>query len=90
MTQYLIYKNNIWELATLGVAKKFIRKNGISKTIEIKSDEMFVIFNKGKMQLFTAEKEIKVLDLKGNEDKYEFGGRIVGKYESDIFVYKRK
>ncbi len=89
MTSYLIYKDK-WELTTLNKATKHLRKNGIGKTLEVKDDELIIIFHKDIMQVFTAEKEMQRLYLKDNEKKYNFAGKIVGKYESDIFVYKRK
>lgn len=87
--QYLIKIEDRWHLADEKKATRHGQKHGARSVIEIRSDELMVIFIGDLMQVFTAEKELERLYLKANEDKYTFGGKILGKYRSDIFVYKR-
>ncbi len=87
--RYLIKVDDRWKLADKKKADKHIEKHGVRSVVEIRADELMIIFIGDLMQVFTAEKEMERLYLKSNEENYSFGGKILGKYRSDIFVYKR-
>lgn len=81
--KYLIRKEDKW-LLTETVKDKYA-----DNVVEIRQDELFIIFTFDKMQVFTAEKERERLDINYIENNYSFGGKVFGKVD-DIFVYKKK
>ncbi len=84
--RHLVYSGGVWKLVKTDVSDKF----GKRYLVEIKPDELIIIFTRtGGMQSFTYEKEMERLYLKSNDENYEFGGRVFGKEDSDIFVYKK-
>lgn len=84
--RYLLKGNDGWRLVADDISDKFSKK----QLVEIKPDELIIIFTKMAMQVFSYDKEMERLYLKSNEDNYNFAGKIFGKEDNDIFVYRRK
>ncbi len=82
MTRYLKKKKNKWVLVNQ------IKDKYADYIVEIKEDELIVIFVNGNMQVFTSKKEQETLDLRFIEKNYKIKGKIYGKVD-DMFVYKK-